>query len=96
MKPSSFLRPEERRTSGIEGLLVYSYWVEKSHVEDLFLRWFRGCFCSSRSTVLGRLGLICIRRVVLLLRKFDVIERGTRLEVSFNGSLLAGLSESFM
>lgn len=41
------------------------------------------------------LGVVCIRRLIVLLREYNIIVRGTGLRVSFNVAVLAGLSWSF-
>lgn len=45
--------------------------------------------------LVGGVGVVCIRRLVMLLREVDVIRRGAGLEVSLDGLALVGLPGSF-
>lgn len=62
--------------------------------EDLFRRSGKGCFKAARAV--GRLGVVCIKWLVMLCCGINFIRRGTGLGVSFSRPVFIVLPESFM
>lgn len=91
-------RPDGRCTLGVERQVACGHGPIKmgSIWEDLFRKSSRvdNKAAGKETRVARRPGVVCIRRLLVLLRIVDAIRRGTRLGASFNGSVLVGFPGS--